>query len=69
MNMRITPLDHMAHAARKEFMRIAESDIQSAHGSPTLWRIPSEAALAVYDEVIRQEEVQSGLESEQLGLI
>jgi hypothetical protein len=69
MNMRITPLDHLVHAARKEFMRIAESDIRSAQGGPTLSRIPSEAAMAVYDEVIRQEEVQSDLESEQLGWI
>lgn len=58
MNMRITPLDHMAHAARQDFMRSAESDIQSADGSPALWGMPSGAAMAVYDEVIPQEEAQ-----------
>jgi hypothetical protein len=65
MKFRITSLDIKVAAARREFVMIADSDIQSAHGSPTLWRMPSEMAMAVYDEVIRQEEVQADLESEQ----
>jgi hypothetical protein len=64
MNIRITALDIKVAAARQEFMRIADSDIQSGDREPMLRWTPSEDAMAVYDEVIRQEEVQADLESE-----
>jgi hypothetical protein len=69
MKLRITPLDIKVADAHEEFMRIADSDIQSALEHPTLWRIPSEAAMAVYDEVVRQEERRADLESEWFGVI
>lgn len=67
MTFRITALDVKVAAAHHEFAMIADSDIQSALGHPSLWRTPSEAAMAVYDEVVRQAEAQAELESEQFG--
>jgi hypothetical protein len=64
MTFRVTALDIKVAAARREFMMIADSDIQSALGDPTLWRAPSEAAMAVYGEVVRQEDAQRELEDE-----
>jgi hypothetical protein len=64
MILRFTELDVKVAAAREELMRIADSDLRSAFGHPTLWRRPSKAAMAVYDEVVRQEEVQAGLDLE-----
>jgi hypothetical protein len=69
MKLRISALDIKVADARQEFIKIADSHIQSAHGHPTLWRTPSEDAMAVYDEVVRQEEAQADLESEQFGPI
>lgn len=45
----------------------ADSDIQSAHGEPTRRQRPSEAALAVYDEIVRQEEAQADCEAERFS--
>jgi hypothetical protein len=60
--------DNIIAAARREFTAIADSDIQSALGHPTLWpRVPSEAAVAVYDELVQREEAQAELESELFG--
>jgi len=64
MKIRITDLDIRAAKAHLEFMEIADSDIQSAHGQATERRVPSEAVLAVYDEVVRQQEAQSEAECE-----
>ena len=62
MKFRIKPLDVKVAAARQEFAGIADSDIQDACGDPVPRRVPSEAALAVYDELVRQEEAQADLD-------
>jgi hypothetical protein len=65
----ITPLDLKVADAREEFMRIADSDIESVVGQPSIWRTPSRDALCVYDEVVRQEEVQADLEHREFDTI
>ena len=62
MKIHITALDIKVADARQDFMRIADSDIQSADRNPMLRWTPSEDAMAVYGEVVRQEEVQADLE-------
>jgi hypothetical protein len=63
----ISALDVRVASASHEFKRVAESDIQSAHNGPTVRVMPSESAMAVYDELIRQEEAYADLMSEQFG--
>ena len=64
MKAKFRKLDIEVSAAWREFEAITNSDIGSAYGQPTLWRTPSERALAVYDEVVRQKEAQADCEAE-----
>jgi hypothetical protein len=50
-------------------MRIAESDIESVLCQLMLRWTPSDDAMAVYDEVIRQAEVQAKLDFDRFGTI
>jgi hypothetical protein len=54
--MKFTELDMQCADAWEEFVIIAESDIRSAYGQTTTPRVPSKAAMAVYDEVVNREE-------------
>jgi len=67
MKRRITELDIRCAAARREFLAITDSDIQSAYGKTTPRQNLSGTAQAVYDEVVRQEEAQAGCEAERFG--
>jgi hypothetical protein len=65
MTFKITALDIKVASAWQEFKSVAESDIQSAHNGTTVRLMPSEAAMAVYDELVRQGEAHADLMSEQ----
>jgi hypothetical protein len=67
MEFRITALDIKVASAYQEFNGIAASDIRSAHDGSTERLMPSEAAIAIYDEVARQAEAHSDLIAEQYG--
>ena len=64
MEFKITALDVKVASAYREFMGVAECDIQSAHASTSVRLIPTDAAMAVYEEVARQVEAHSYLMSE-----
>jgi hypothetical protein len=65
MKIAISALDIKVARCRPQFMTLAGHDIREALGeSPWERRRPSDEALSVYDEIVRQVEAQSDCEAE-----
>ena len=65
MKITISSLDIKVARYRPEFMALAEDDIRQAFGEGSVERKkPSDEALSVYDEIVRQVEAQSDCEAE-----